>query len=68
MAKKLSKKNSKLNNNYIHDSIDNGEIYDLNELNEIDENEISYIKQKEKSILNSSNALNESRIKIAQKS
>ncbi len=68
MANKLSKKNSKLNNNYIHDSIDNGEIYDLNELNEIDENEISYIKQKEKSILNSSNALNESRIKIAQKS
>jgi len=44
MAIKLSKKNSKLNNNYIHDSIDNGEIYDLNELNEIDENEISYIK------------------------
>lgn len=56
MANKLSKKNSKLNNNYVHDSIDNGEIDDINELNELDENEISYIKQKDKSILNSSYA------------
>jgi len=54
MANKLSKKSSKLNNNYVHDSIDVGEIDDINDLNELDENEISYIKQKDKSNLSSS--------------